>query len=226
MGAKDDKSKEYLADNTRFADLCNYKLYDGEQVILPEDLQERDSTEVLSVLGLDGKEIQTQKWHDLLKSAIIKSTKDAFYVLLGVENQTEMHYAMQVRSMLYDAMNYGKQVNEAKRRHEKKKDAMSSDVKKQRLTNEMVSTINLFTGSDIRVNEEGEVTDVCLAIEEMKKEAADEAVAECSAKDLINAVDNVMEGIQVSLEDACGILKYSVEDYEKAKKLVESLVIV
>ena len=126
MGAKDDKSKEYLADNSRFADICNYKLYDGEQVILPEDLQERDSTEVLSVLGLDGKEIHTQKWRDLLKSAVIKSSNSVFYILIGIENQTDIHYAMPVRSMLYDAMNYGKQVTEAKRRHEKNKDDMSS----------------------------------------------------------------------------------------------------
>ena len=117
MGAKDAKSKEYLADNTRFADLFNYKLYDGEQVILPEDLQERDSTEILSVFGVSEEEVQEQKWRDLLKSAVIKSTQNAFYVLLGVENQTDVHYAMPVRNMLYDALNYGKQVNEAKKRH-------------------------------------------------------------------------------------------------------------
>ena len=298
-------------------------------------------------------------------------------MLIGVENQTDVHYAMPVRSMLYDAMNYGQQVNEAKRRHEKNKDIMSSaeflsgftkedkltpiipitlywgtdewdvpthlhemfgeidekllrfipdyyinlvapslidnfdrfktelgqtlefikysndkkqfkemlsDLKDKKLTNETVSTINLFTGSDIKVNEEEEVTDVCLAIEEIKKEAAEEAVAEVraemclaieeikkeaaeeavaevraemclaieeikkeaaeeavaemclaieeikkeaaeerSAKDLIRAVGNVMESIQVSSEEACRILKCSLEDYENAKALVESL---
>ena len=48
-------------------------------------------------------------------------------------------------------------------------------IKDKKLTNETVSTINLFTGSDIKLKEDGEVTDVCLAIEEMKKEAAEEA---------------------------------------------------
>ena len=326
MGAKDIKSKEYLADNTRFADLFNYKLYDGEQIILPEDLQERDSAEILSVLGLDEKEIQTQKWRDLLKSAVIKSTKNAFYVLLGVENQTDVHYAMPVRNMLYDALNYGKQVNEAKKRHETNKENMSSaeflsgfkkgdkltpiipitlywgtdewdapthlhemfgeidenllqyipdyhinlvapnliedfdkfktelkqifefikysndkdhfkemlsKLKDMKLTNETVSTINLFTGSDIKLNEEEEVTDVCRAIEEIKKEAAEEAVAEMCiaieeikkeaaeeavAKIKITNVENIMESIHVSVEEACRMLKYSVKDYENAKK--------
>lgn len=49
MGAKDTKAKEYLSDNERFADLCNAVLFDGEQVIKAENLQEKDSTEVLSV---------------------------------------------------------------------------------------------------------------------------------------------------------------------------------
>ena len=57
--------------------------------------------------------------------------------------------------------------------------------------------------------------EMSLAIEEMKKEAAEEAVAE----NRISAVENVMEGLHVSLEEACRILKHSVEDYEKAKKL-------
>lgn len=30
MGVKDIKAKEYLSDNTRFADLCNYYLFEGK----------------------------------------------------------------------------------------------------------------------------------------------------------------------------------------------------
>ena len=73
----------------------------------------------------------------------------------------------------------------------------------------------MFTGSDIKLNEEGEVTDVCLAIEEMKKEAAEEA----RAKNMIDSVENIMKNLSLSVEDACRSLEYSVEDYEKAKKL-------
>lgn len=60
MGKKDTKAKEYLSDNERFADLCNVILFDGEQVIRAESLQERDTAEVLSVLGVDGKEVDFQ----------------------------------------------------------------------------------------------------------------------------------------------------------------------
>ncbi len=39
-----------------FADLCNNILYGGREVILPENLKERDTTEVLTALGLDKKD--------------------------------------------------------------------------------------------------------------------------------------------------------------------------
>ena len=41
------------------------------------------------------------------------------YVLLGIENQTRIHYAMPVRNIIYDALQYGKQVEEIARRHER-----------------------------------------------------------------------------------------------------------
>lgn len=105
-----------------FSDLFNYYLFEGRQVIKASDLCERDTTEVLSIFGTDKKEIQKQKWRDLLKSAIIKSTEYGIFVLLGVENQSDIHYAMPVKNMVYDAMEYSTQVNEAARLHKNAKD--------------------------------------------------------------------------------------------------------
>ena len=122
MGAKDTKAKEFLSDNRRFADLFNYYLYDGEQVIKAEDLYERDTTKVISVFGADRKELLKQKWRDLLKSAIVKTTEYGIFILLGVENQSEIHYAMPVRNMIYDGMEYSSQVSEAARKHKRDKD--------------------------------------------------------------------------------------------------------
>ena len=51
MGAKDTKAKQFLFNNERFADIFNYYLFDGRQVIRPEDLEERDTAEVLSLYG-------------------------------------------------------------------------------------------------------------------------------------------------------------------------------
>ena len=127
LGTKDSKSKEYLSDNTRFSEICNYVLFDGEKVIKPEELKECDTTEVLSVFGIDKKQIVKQKWRDLLKSVSVKHTGQMYVILIGAEAQTDIHYAMPVKTMIYDALNYGEQVNEAKKRHRKNKDYRSSD---------------------------------------------------------------------------------------------------
>ena len=117
MGRKDTLSTEYLSDNARFADICNYCLFDGQDVIQAEDLREMDTKEFLELAGLSGKGQQIQRIRDILKGAVIRSTGDCTYLILGVENQTEIHYAMPVRGMIYDGINYGSQENEISRRH-------------------------------------------------------------------------------------------------------------
>ncbi len=119
MGRKDTLSTEYLSDNARFADICNYCLFDGQDVIQAEDLREMDTKEFLELAGLFGRGQQIQRIRDILKGAVIRSTGDCTYLILGVENQTEIHYAMPVRGMIYDGINYGSQVNEISRRHRK-----------------------------------------------------------------------------------------------------------
>lgn len=127
MGKVDSTAKEYFSDNTRFADLCNYVLFDGEKVIIPDALEEKDSTEVLSVFGTDEKQIQIQKWRDLLKSTIIKSCNNVYIALIGIEAQANIHYAMPVKNMIYDALNYGYQVKEAAKKHREKRDTSTED---------------------------------------------------------------------------------------------------
>lgn len=101
----------------------NLVLFNGEDVISAEDLEEKDTTEVLSVLGVSGTEIKyEQKWRDLLKSAIIKISNKTVFVLIGVENQSDVHYAMPVKSLIYDALSYGSQVKEVTKKHKKNKD--------------------------------------------------------------------------------------------------------
>ena len=127
MGTIDSAAKEYFSDNVKFADLCNGILFAGEQVIAPDSLQERDTTEVLSVFGADSKYIHLQKWRDVLKNAVVKTTGDICIVLFGVEAQAKIHYAMPVKNMLYDGINYGDQVKQAAKKHRRDKDTESED---------------------------------------------------------------------------------------------------
>lgn len=114
MGRKDTVTKAYMRNNSVFADAFNYLIYGGKTVVDPEKLHELDTTEIALpfVQEENGtrKEEAVPKYRDVLKSAVIKRDNEAAYILLGIENQTDIHYAMPVRNMIYDALQYGKQV--------------------------------------------------------------------------------------------------------------------
>ena len=214
---------------------------------------------------------------------------------------------MPVKSMLYDALNYGRQVNEASKLHQINKDKLSSDeflsgfkktdkltpiipvtlywgtepwdapthlhdmfqdidenllqfipdyhinlvepssitdfekfhtelgktlefikysndvakfekmLKKldnQPLSNETITTVNLFTGANITINEKGKVTNVCLAIKILEQRAV--------AREFLNNVENVMNSFNVSLDNACHSLGHTIAEYNQAKELLEN----
>lgn len=126
MGVADTVTKEYMRGNKVFADAFNYLIYGGEQVVKPALLQELDTTEIAIPFALDEEENTTeeavQKYRDVLKSTVVMQDSKASYILLGVENQTDVHYAMPVRNIIYDALQYGKQVSEVARRHKNQGD--------------------------------------------------------------------------------------------------------
>lgn len=126
MGRKDTVTKAYMRNNSVFADAFNYLIYGGKTVVDPEKLHELDTTEIALpfVQEENGtrKEEAVQKYRDVLKSTVIKRDNEAAYILLGIENQTDIHYAMPVRNMIYDALQYGKQVADIAARHRTKDD--------------------------------------------------------------------------------------------------------
>ena len=54
-----------------------------------------------------------QKTRDVIKSVVAMMDKSTAYLLLAIENQSNIHYAMPVKNMVYDALQYAKQVEEA-----------------------------------------------------------------------------------------------------------------
>lgn len=57
-----------------------------------------------------------------MKSLTAMQDENAAYLLLGIENQSDVHYAMPVKNLVYDAIHYAKQVQEAANSHRKAKD--------------------------------------------------------------------------------------------------------
>ncbi len=117
MGQKDITTKDYVKESTVFADAFNKFIYKGEQVIKPENLKPLDTDITAIPYGADGAGIPTQRYRDVLKSATAMLDDSKVYLLLGVEAQGEVHYAMPVRNMVYDALQYAAQVEEAARSH-------------------------------------------------------------------------------------------------------------
>ena len=112
-------TKDYVRDAGVFADIFNYYIYGGRQVILPEQLIERDSTKIALPYGADGAAVPVQKFRDVQKLYAAMTDGKMEYVLYGAENQTEIHFAMAVKNNLYDALEYAGQVEEAAKSHRK-----------------------------------------------------------------------------------------------------------
>ena len=76
MGSKDTLSKQYVSDNTIFADICNFYIYQGEQIIQPEHLHTLDITESITLDNHSGDSVwSTEKRRDVIKYASIDNLK-------------------------------------------------------------------------------------------------------------------------------------------------------
>lgn len=117
MGQKDLATRDYLKDNTVFADSVNYYIYKGEQVILPEDLKPMDPSLITGLYEKKGKAFLKQWGRDVLKYLSVREDGRRVYLIFGIEPQSEVHYAMPVRNMLYDALQYQEQIKRLEAKH-------------------------------------------------------------------------------------------------------------
>jgi len=123
LGKIDSKTNQYMSENDHFADIFNYYIYRGRQVIDPDKLQELDRTSLSIIYGEDPKKSDTDEdYRDVFKLLTAKEDDRATYLLLGIEDQTLVNYAMPVRNMLYDAKSYDKQVKSIARSHKQHKE--------------------------------------------------------------------------------------------------------
>lgn len=65
MGDRNILTKKYMGQNDIFADLCNFFLFDGQTIIKPDNLTEKDVTE-LGKIYTDKGRIEIERVRDLL----------------------------------------------------------------------------------------------------------------------------------------------------------------
>ncbi|MCD8376180.1 MAG: Rpn family recombination-promoting nuclease/putative transposase [Oscillospiraceae bacterium] len=69
--------------------------------------------------GEGGAEQPVQRTRDVIKSVTAMTDRKTAYLILAIENQANIHYAMPVRNLVYDALQYAAQVEKAIASHGK-----------------------------------------------------------------------------------------------------------
>lgn len=114
--------KNFWRDNGRFASLFNAVVFGGEEVLQPENLEEAD-TDLSNIITLKAYRETLERSRDVIK----KTAFGVDFVIMGIENQQKVHYAMPLRVMLYDALGYLKEYQEISRSTKKSGNAMTAE---------------------------------------------------------------------------------------------------
>ena len=114
--------KDFWRQNERFADLFNAVIFRGKQIIKPEDLTERD-TDMSGIIQFKDYRKTLERTRDVVK----KMAYGVEFAVLGIESQQKIHYAMPLRTMLYDSLGYLKEYQEITRIRKAERGKMTED---------------------------------------------------------------------------------------------------
>ena len=101
----DSACRTFLSNDVSFASFINAVVFEGEQLIHPENLvrYENDTAFIIN----DSKRIEDKKRR---RDIVVKSDINGIYCILGVEHQSSVDQAMVVRCAIYEMLEYLKQL--------------------------------------------------------------------------------------------------------------------
>ena len=105
MTDTDSLERLYLSQPSVFADIFNYVIYGGRDVIDKNSLREMDSR-LTAIISDDARKQTANRYPDLVKAVAAKEDGRRILLLLNIENQSFVDYGMPARVMLYDALKY------------------------------------------------------------------------------------------------------------------------
>lgn len=114
--------KNFWRQNDRFADLFNAVVFQGKEVLKPEELYEMD-TDLSGIIRFKDYEESLVRMRDVVK----KTAFGMEFAVLGIESQQKIHYAMPLRTLLYDGMGYLKEYQEIAGSRRKENGIMTED---------------------------------------------------------------------------------------------------
>ena len=125
LGEKNNAMCSYLALPEIFADFINGAVFDGRKEVCAKKLKQ--SKPNLYQIGSHSHHIQPRQTFSRTRDIVKYLSAEKEYMIIGIENQNQIHYAMPFRCMEYDVMEYGKQIKRiAKQNSEMKKYENSS----------------------------------------------------------------------------------------------------
>ena len=211
-----------------FADLINGGIFHGKQVLKAEELELMPDKSGLLYVDSKGKKRTLHRYRDV----VMKAPFGTYFVVMACETQREEHYAVPVRTMIYDALNYMEQLQELETVHKDKgelkdsKEFLSGITKEDRIV--PVISVVLYLGDDWDGNR-------CLydmmGIDEQQTQTEDMEMLRNYIPDYhinliqANQIEHV-EKFKTDLQYIFGMLKYNTEKtllYDYVKKNREAL---
>ena len=135
--------KNYWSNNEQFADLFNAVLFDGKPVIHPNELEDSD-TEESSILEHKEMAETLKASRDTIKIRKKLTTVGVELVLLGLESQERIHYAMPMRLMGYDYGSYKKQYEQNASKYNSRDDLTEDEfLSKMKKTDKFIPVVTV-----------------------------------------------------------------------------------
>ena len=151
-----------------------------------------------------------------------KSANGVDYVILGLENQSKIHYAMPLRHMIGDAFSYLKEYKELEAKNKKyknyktKHEFLSKFQKTDRL--HPIVTICIYYGEDsLKLEQEGVELNMCKALEELEERGREKGRIEGRVEGAIK----IYKKMEASREDT---IKNIMEDFSLDKEVADKYV--
>lgn len=148
MGKADVAVNQMMGRKEIFADFINGIIYHGKQILKPENLECVSGQSGILYETDSGKLCALERRRDIR----MKADVGLYSVIFAEESQSRVHYAMPVRNMLYDALEYVRQIQEMEKGHRERGELLTGEeflsgiTKKDRLT--PVITIIFYFGGE------------------------------------------------------------------------------
>ena len=217
MGIKDDYQFDYLDDNARFADQINGALFNGKQVIKPEELEPEDSQIVSTGNTKENRKQRAGSIRTVVDKARVWHGRKIH--ILVVENQNYVDYQMVLRNMLSESNGYRKQWKQKKRLYTdagdlKDRDEYLSGIKKNEKFKPII-TLVVYFGNEHRWNGARCLYDILDIDDELKEYVTNYKLNlyDCQEHDTFNEY-------HTGLKQVFEAVRYS-NDKERLRKVME-----